>query len=155
MKYDTYMVGNVSVNLRLTSSALVKHCESYGEAGQNPLVCVVDALDNLDAKISILTKALNFPGNQNTIKNGSDLLDMLADEDNGQDVANEMILQIARTCGQLTMDDMLTLRQAVAGHSHKLVDLIVKTMRGEPISLPGSVSDEQPANPTTPSNQET
>lgn len=146
MRFDTYAIGNKTVQLRLTAAALAKHCEEFGDKGQNPIVCVVDALDNLPAKISLLTKALNFPGNQNNVRNGADLLDLLAEENKTQDDANCLILDIARTCGQLDEDDLADLRNAVCDHNKKLISGIVGLLNGV---MPESVQREVAENPTT------
>ena len=99
-------VDNRVVQLRLTTSKLQQYLKNNDGDKQNPLICVVDALSNLDKRISLLTQALQWPGNNNEIKNGADLLDLLHDDGMKPTEVNRLIFQLACQAGLIDEEDL-------------------------------------------------
>lgn len=99
-------VGNRMVQLRLTTAKLQQYLKNNDGDKQNPLICVVDALSNLDKRISLFTQALQFPGNNNEIKNGADLLDLLHDDGMKPTEVNRLIFQLACQAGLIDEEDL-------------------------------------------------
>ena len=99
-------VENRMVQLRLTTAKLQQYLKNNDGDKQNPLICVVDALSNLDKRISLFTQALQWPGNTNEIKNGADLLDMLHDDGMQPQEINRLIFQLACQAGLIDEEDL-------------------------------------------------
>lgn len=99
-------VGNRVVQLRLTTAKLQQYLKNNDGDKQNPLICVVDALSNLDKRISLFTQALQWPGNTNEIKNGADLLDLLHDDGMKPTEVNRLIFQLACQAGLIDEEDL-------------------------------------------------
>ena len=99
-------VGNRMVQLRLTTAKLQQYLKNNDGDKQNPLICVVDALSNLDKRISLFTQALQWPGNTNEIKNGADLLDILHDDGMQPQEVNRLIFQLACQAGLIDAEDL-------------------------------------------------
>lgn len=99
-------VDNRVVQLRLTTAKLQQYLKNNDGDKQNPLICVVDALSNLDKRISLFTQALQWPGNTNEIKNGADLLDLLHDDGMKPTEINRLIFQLASQAGLIDEEDL-------------------------------------------------
>lgn len=150
MRVDTFQIGGIEVTMRLSAQALAQHCKDYGKPGENPVVCVMEAVDDMSAKISLMTKALNHKGNDNLIRNGADLLDLMADNGMGQDAANHMILTMARTCGQLTDEELAKLEGAINGRITKIVNLFAGEVADDSKPAPQDAEEENPTRIPTP-----
>ena len=99
-------VENRVVQLRLTTAKLQQYLKNNDGDKQNPLICVVDALSNLDKRISLFTQALQWPGNTNEIKNGADLLDLLHDDGMKPTEVNRLIFQLACQAGLIDEENL-------------------------------------------------
>lgn len=67
------------LQFRLTSRALSAYCKAHGIEGANPTVSVLSAVDDLDKQAALFRAALNWPDNQNSIRDGYELIDALVD----------------------------------------------------------------------------
>ena len=143
-------VGGTEVTLRLTSKALLNFNLKHGTAGQSPLVAVLSALDDMDARIHLFTNALLHPENKNPVKDGADLLDMFADDPSwGRAEVDHLILELSHQSGLLSGEDFTSLMEPVAQNSKKLISVLSDLMVGKsvPAATPGAASAEE-ENPT-------
>lgn len=67
----------VIVNLRLTIGGQINLQTKFKK--DNALNIIFDAIDNVQIMSAVLTEALNYAGNTNKIKTGTELYDMLVD----------------------------------------------------------------------------
>lgn len=151
LNVKTIMVNGTEVTLRLTSKALLNFNLKHGAAGQSPVVAMLSALDDMGARIDLFTNALNYPDNKNAVKNGADLLDMMADDEFEwpRDCVNRLILELAEESGLLSSEDFSSLLEPVEQNSKKLISALANLLAGKPVGA-GSAEPEagSEGNPT-------
>lgn len=151
LNVKTIMVNGTEVTLRLTSKALLNFNLKHGTAGQSPVVAMLSALDDMEARIDLFTNALNYPDNKNAVKNGADLLDMMADDEFewSRDCVNRLILELAEESGLLSSEDFSSLLEPVEQNSKKLISALANLLAGKPVGA-GSTEPEagSEGNPT-------
>lgn len=143
LNVTTVCVGEQEFTLRLTSKAIMNYCQKHGNEGNSPVIAVLEAVNDISAKIDLFTNALNHPENKNTLKDGAALLDLMADDDSWKDpqVKNDLILTLAQQSGLLSDEDYLSLIDPVAENGKKLISTMAKLLKGEPVN--GSAAEGQ------------
>jgi hypothetical protein len=68
----------ITVSLRLTTAGQITLKKHWNE---NTVSTLFGAIDDIEKFADVLTQALNYPGNQNVIRKGDELADLLADND--------------------------------------------------------------------------
>lgn len=135
-------VGGTTVTLRLTSKALLNFNLKHGTAGQSPVVAVLSALDDQEARITLFTNALCHPESKNSVKDGADLLDMFADDPYWErNAVNMLILELAEASGLLTSEDASALTEPVALNDKKLISVLSDLLTGKSANTGSNESD--------------
>ena len=120
--------------LRLTSRAVMNYSKKHGSEGGSPVIAVLEAINNIEARADLLTAALGHPDNHNEIKDGYKLLDLMADSGSwDRHIVNDTILELARQAGLLTDEDYLALIDPVRDNSEKLISTMASLLTGKPI----------------------
>lgn len=150
LNVKTINVGGKDITLRLTSKALLNFNLKHGNAGQSSVVAVLSALDDMEARIDLFTNALNHPDNKNTVKNGADLLDLLADDPFwARDQVNLLILELAHESGLLSSEDFSSLIDPVEQNGKKLISMLADLLSGKPVGAVAVTAEDNTAeNPT-------
>ena len=113
LKKDT---DTIDIDLRLTLGSQLKLKKKYNE---NALATIFGSLDDPEKMVSVFNEALNFKGNENVIKDGEELYDLIADNDlGGVSGFQEILSGIARESGLLSEKE----REAVKAQTEKLFD---------------------------------
>lgn len=90
----------VKVDLRLTLGSQLALKKKYNE---NAISTIFGGLDDPEKLATVFNQALNFKGNENVIKDGEELYDLIADNDLGGLTGFQQILTgIARESGILS-----------------------------------------------------
>lgn len=90
----------VRVDLRLTLGSQLALKKKYNE---NAISTIFGGLDDPEKMVAVFNQALNFKGNENTITDGEELYDLIADNDLGGLTGFQQILtSIARESGILS-----------------------------------------------------
>ena len=146
----TINVDGATVTLRLTSKALLNFNLKHGATGQSPVVAVLSALDDMEARIDLFTNALNHPENKNEVKDGAKLLDMMADDLCWpRDQVNRLILELAHESGLLSGEDFTSLIDPVEQNGKKLISVLADLLTGKSAGAGGGNSeDATEENPT-------
>lgn len=144
------MVGSTPVSLRLTASKLQSYIKENGNDAQSPLLAVLDAVESLKQKAALFTAALQFKGNSNTVKDGYELLDMLADAGYTPLKTKQLIIQLAEQSGLVDPEDADTVREAIEKGNRKFINTVAMVLAGDaPDSEPAATDGEpQEENPT-------
>lgn len=151
MKYLELVLDGHPVQLRLETAKLQQYLKDTDGDKQNPLIGVLDALTNLDKKIALLTRALQWEGNQNTVKNGAKLLDMMNDDGMKPQEVNRTILKLAAMGGLVDEDDLDDLATASDLGDVRFNRIMCSLLAAEDPDLPQQPAGEKPAeaeNPT-------
>lgn len=144
LNVNTITVSGTEVTLRLTSKALLNFNLKHGAAGQSPVVAVLSALDDMDARIHLFTNALTYPDNKNTVKDGADLLDMMADDVCwSRDEVNRLILELAHQSGLLSNEDFTNLLEPVAQNGKKLISTLADLLAGKPVGATAAEAEAE------------
>lgn len=143
-------VGEKNLTLRLTSRAIMNYCKKHGSEGGSPVIAVLEAVNNIEARADLLTAALGHPDNRNEIKDGYKLLDLMADSGSwDRHIINDTILELARQSGLLTMEDYLSLIDPVRENGEKLISTMARLLSGKPVEdAAPDAQGEQAENPT-------
>lgn len=97
----------VEVSLRLTLGSQLALKKKYNE---NALATIFGALDDPEKMMAVFNQALNYKGNENTITDGEQLYDLIADNDLGGVSGFQKILSgIARESGLLSEKEKKTI----------------------------------------------
>lgn len=138
------------VQLRLTMAKLQKYLEKTGGVNMAPLLGVLDAVNNLDKKIQLLTAALTWPGNpnKNVTLDGAELLDLLADEGMSARDMDGMILELAQAGGLIDEDQREELAGALERGNEVLFGTICDALAGNTPDTTETAPAEEPENPT-------
>lgn len=146
----TISVGDKTLTLRLTSRAIMNYCKKHGSEGGSPVIAVLEAVNNIEARADLLTAALGHSGNHNEIKDGYTLLDLMADSGSwDRHTINDTILELARQSGLLTDEDYLSLIDPVRENGEKLISTMARLLAGKPVEdAAPDTQGEQVENPT-------
>lgn len=97
-------LGDKVVKLRLTLRGQKAIREKYPD--DSVLTTIMDAVDDPEAMDLVLSQALNFDGNDNKIRSGEVLYDLLVDNGyEGQEDFLGLMMDIAKGAGLVTKDD--------------------------------------------------
>lgn len=138
------------VQLRLTIAKLQKFLEKTGSADMAPLLGVLDAINNLDKKIQLLTAALTWAGNpnKNVTLDGAELLDLLVDEGMTARDVDGVILELTQTAGLIDEAQREELTEALDMGREVLFDTICNGLAGKGLGSTEAGPAEAPENPT-------
>lgn len=151
MKTLDMLVGETTVSLRLTASKLEQYIKTFSNEAQSPLLAVLDAMESVKRKAGLFTAALQYKGNDNTVKDGYVLLDMLADEGYTPLKTQQLIIQLAEVSGLVDPDDADSVRDSIEKGNRRFIDTVAQLLAGEtPEHTAGDNSPEasQEENPT-------
>lgn len=139
------------VQLRLTMGKLQKYLEKTGSADMAPLLGVLDAINNLDKKIQLLTAALTWAGNPNkpVTLDGAELLDLLVDEGMTARDVDGVILGLAENAGLIDGDQREELAGALEKGNSVLFGTICDGLSGKGLGSTEAAPAEEQENPTT------
>ena len=152
MRLYEIALGDDVIQLRLTTAKLEAYLKNTDSDQNNPLIGVLDAMTLLPKRVKLLTAALQWPGNQNTIKDGADLLDKLLDDGKKPSQISDMILELAAMAGLMEDADLASMIEANRQGNDKFRKALLDMMAGkEPAdaadpAVPDSQAEE---NPTT------
>jgi hypothetical protein len=104
--------GREDVQLRLTLQGQINLKKKYKK---NAVELVFDAIDDCELMADILTEALNFKGNTNTIKTGAELYDAIADTTDGINGFCDVLLGIATDSGLISAKQADVIRRGLDG----------------------------------------
>lgn len=129
--YEIQLNSGKAVTLRLTSRALSNYIKEHGLPGAAPLVSVMNAVNDMDALIALLTAAMRYPGSvvDKELATGAELLDALADEDKGDVYIKGLVVQLARDAGLVNDQGAKELADAAGANSAQLVSKIAALLR--------------------------
>ena len=129
--YEIQLNSGKTVTLRLTSRALSNYIKEHGLPGAAPLVSVMNAVNDMDALIALLSAAMRYPGSvvDKEISTGAELLDALADEDKGDVYIKGLVVQLARDAGLVDDQGAKELADAAGANSAQLVSKIAALLR--------------------------
>ena len=150
MNVKTITLGETTVSLRLTASKLQSYIKDYSNDAQSPLLAVLDAMEALKNKAALFTAALQYKGNTNTIKDGWEFLDQMADSGYSPMEVKKLIVELAEQSGLVDRNDAADVLAAIDAGNRKFINTITKVLAGEqPEGVPDS-DGEQPEveNPT-------
>lgn len=128
--YEITIGDGVQVQLRLTAAKLEWYLKETGGDQQNPLLGVLDAVAILGKRIKLLTAALQWQGNKNTVKDGASLLDGLLDDGVTPHEISSMILQLACQAGLMEEDELEDMLAANEEGTAKFRDAIRDFLAG-------------------------
>ena len=151
MKARILTLCDEAVYLRLSAAKLSEYAQTIGSNG-NILFAVLDALDSLDNQAALFRAALNFKGNPNTILDGYELIDLMADSQYGPLGVKELIVQLAEEAGIMSKVDAAKVTAAIKAGSEKLYEAAVAVLSGDVSNLPAASQEAAPAAEDTAEN---
>lgn len=131
MRYYTIKIQDEEFHLRLTTAKLEEYLKNTGGDENNPLIGVLDAMALLPKRIKLFTAALQWPGNQNTVKSGAELLDRLLDDGVKPREISNIILELAAMAGLMDEDELEDMMQANQRGTKKFTKAIMDMMAGK------------------------
>lgn len=144
MRYYTVKIQDEEFQLRLTTAKLEEYLKNTGGDENNPLIGVLDAMTLLPKRIKLLTAALQWPGNQNTVKHGAELLDKLLDDGVKPRAISNIILELAAMAGLMDEDELEDMMKANQLGTEKFTKAIMDMMAGrEPEKAAPAEGDTQ------------
>ena len=145
-------VGDQEFTLRLTSKALLNFNLKHGIEGNTPTIAVLDAVSDMAAKVDLLSNALQHPEHRNKIRDGGELLDLMADDPAwDRHKVNALILDLAADAGLIHQNEAADLLDAVMENDKKRLDFLRSLLTGTPLDqepVPNSDTKEKAENPT-------
>ena len=149
MKVRNITIYDDTITMRLTAAKLAEYASSIGSGG-NTLFSVMDALDDLEKQGALFTAALNYKGNNNTVLDGFDLIDMMNDAEWDPIRRKELIVDLAEKGGVIGKVEATKIMAAIKAGSDKLYEAAVAVLSGDMANLPAAPSqDAEPQeNPT-------
>ena len=149
MKVTTIVLNDIEITLRLTASSLADYAEAIGTSG-NTLFAVLDALDDLRKQGKLFTAALTYKGHTNTVTDGFDLIDMLAEAGYDPIEKKELIVQLSEKSGVIGKVDAARVLAAIKSGNDKLYDTAVAILSGnmDNLTSPQQEGEETDENPT-------
>lgn len=149
--YEITLNDDTHIQLRLTSAKLEWYLKETQSDQQNPLLGVLDAVAILGKRIKLLTAALQWPKNTNTVKDGAELLDLLLDDGMAPSEISDMILKLACQAGLMEENELESMMAANAEGTVKFRDALRDFLAGKTPAAAETApqdSDGQEANPT-------
>lgn len=149
--YEITLNDDTHIQLRLTSAKLEWYLKETQSDQQNPLLGVLDAVAILGKRIKLLTAALQWPKNTNTVKDGAELLDLLLDDGMAPSEISDMILKLACQAGLMEENELESMMAANAVGTVKFRDALRDFLAGKtPAAAETAPQDSggQEANPT-------
>lgn len=114
----------VHVDLRLNTAGQITLKKHWNE---NTLSTLFDSIDDIEKFASVLTQALNYPGNKNTIKKGEELADLMAANGMlGILAKQKLVTELAKASGILSEEE----KTAMDERASKLQDSLTSTDEG-------------------------
>ena len=149
MKAKKIILDDKAVYLRLSASKLAEYAGAIGSGG-NTLFAVMDALDDLKNQGALFEAALNYKGNPNEIRDGFELIDLLADAEYGPVDVKQLIVELAQEAGIISNVDAAKVIAAIRTGNEKLYEAAVAVLSGDMSGLPTSAPEGEQAeeNPT-------
>lgn len=142
--YNLTLEDGTELTLRLTSASIAAYVKAHGIPGAALLTDIVSAADDIEKQIALLSKALQHPGNNNQIKDGGKLLDLLADEGKGATFRRTLIIQLAHDAGICNDEQAAELEKAALEGGAVLVSNLATVLaRSSAGDEAGEASDEQ------------
>lgn len=129
--YEITLNDDIHVQLRLTAAKLEWYLKETTGDQQNPLLGVLDAVAILGKRIKLLTAALQWPGNENTVKDGAALLDKLLDDGVRPKEISNMILELACQAGLMEEEELEDMMAANAEGTAKFRDTLRDFLAGK------------------------
>lgn len=150
MNVKTITLGETTVSLRLTASKLQDYIKNYSNEAQSPLLSVLDAMENLKNKAALFTAALQFKDNTNAVKDGWELLDLMADSGYTALDVKKLIVELAEQSGLVDHEDTVDVLNAIESGNRKFINTITMVLAGERPDDAPAADAEQPEseNPT-------
>ena len=140
----------LSVSLRLTSKAIGAYLKTYGEPGQLPLAVLMRATEEFEPRASLLNGAMKYPDNQNKIKTGDELLDMLSASGWTWDDVNELIVELMRDAGFVDDENRDILIDSLRKNTRRVISQFADLLSGEGPSEPENAPEkDEEENPTS------
>ena len=149
MKVTTIVLNGIEIALRLTASGLADYAEAIGTGG-NCFFAIMDALDDTKKQAKLFASALTYKDHHNTVTDGFDLIDMMADAEWDPVQKKELIVQLAQKSGVIGNVDAARILAAIKSGSEKLCDTAVAILSGDMSSLTNDTqnAEEPEENPT-------
>lgn len=155
--YELNLAGE-KYKLRLTMAGQKALMERFPE--QNVLAIIMGASDDLDYMEALLTEALNWEGNPNTIHSGAELYDALVDAGYaGTKDFMVVALNIAKNAGIINQDARDRLERVTGKAIDAEMDMILNQLEGQINDVIGLVpveeveGEESSGNPSNPEEQ--
>lgn len=142
MRYYTVKIQEEEFQLRLTTAKLEEYLKNTDGDQNNPLIGVLDAMTLLPQRIKLLTAALQWPGNQNTVKSGAELLDRLLDDGVKPREISNIILELAAMAGLTDEDELEDMMKANQLGTEKFTKAIMDMMAGKESEQAAPAGDE-------------
>lgn len=134
----------VEYKLRLTLAGQKKLMER--SPGSTALGCVMSAIDEPEDLAALLTEALNWDGNENTVRDGEEMYDLLVDAGYaGNEAFTELVLDIAHNAGLLSYDDKVKLLRSTSNMLKRNMDRLMASLEEaeqEPVTVVGNEAME-------------
>lgn len=145
------VLSGTSVSLRLTASKLQQFIKDHGNEAQSPLLAVLDAVDSLKRKAALFTAALQFKDNHNTVKDGFELLDLLADEGYTPFQTQELVVKLSVMSGLVAEEDAETVLDSIEKGNKRFINTVAQVLSGDvenqapaEAAAPGEAKAENP-----------
>lgn len=150
MNVKTVPLGETTVSLRLTASKLQAYIKDNSNEAQSPLLAVLDAMESLKHKAALFTAALQYKGNDNKVKDGYELLDMMADTGMSTLDVKNLIVEMAEQSGLVDHEDAASVLDAIDKGNRKFINTITTVLAGDRPEGTPAADAEQPEekNPT-------
>lgn len=142
MRYYTVRIQEEEYQLRLTTAKLEEYLKNTDGDQNNPLLGVLDAMTLLPKRIKLFTAALQWPGNQNTVKSGAELLDRLLDDGVKPREISNIILELAAMAGLMDEDELEDMMKANQLGTEKFTKAIMDMMAGKESEQAAPAGDE-------------
>ena len=137
------------ITLRLTASGLANYAAAIDSTG-NTLFSVMDALDDIQKQARLFTEALTYNGHHNTVVDGFELLDMMADAEFDPIQKKSLIVELAQRSGVISNVDAAKMIAAIKTGNERLQKAAVAILSGDMSGIPAAPAENgDPAeNPT-------
>lgn len=144
------VLGDKIAKLRLTLKSQKLLREKYPD--EAVLSAILSAVDEPEDMEYLLTLALNFEGNDNEIKDGAELYDLLVDNGYcGQEDFMGLAIEIAKNAGLVSQDDKNKLHKIVTRQIRRQFDSLEDVFEGDGMAtLDGETEEEGEEGPENP-----
>ena len=108
------------------------------------------ATEEYEPRAALLSGAMKYPDNQNKIKTGDELLDMLSAAGFGWDDVNELIIQLLRDAGFVDDENRDILIDSLRKNTRRVISQFADLLSGEGPSEPENAPEkDEEENPTS------